>query len=720
MDIFISGDLTTFAPSLAIELLEDGHLVVTSCDFEIEKRIENRNFTVYQMTGEDALFGEIFRSHTFDLVVHITAQRNDALDKKSDGEITREINLEQILSLSVETNVEKFVLITSLDIYGNAKHAHEEGNPQPNTSYGQILENAENLCRFYAMNNDLSVSIVRIPYIYGPHEINSMLTKLIQKSKTEKDVVLNVNRLDHCNLLHIDDLINFIERVIDSEKEYAFQIFNLATEDINFDFLTQQLNIEFPNVKYSFSGIEGEEILQKKIEVKNAELTFGWIPNQNFFEDLPTLSNSINIEPLEKKHLFVSKLNQFAASLRPFLVWIEVILGAFLMQMLTVWTNTIIEFKYIDYRLIYVVIIGSTHGLLFGIIAALLAAISAVFAWNAIGLDFALLIYNVENWIPFTVFFLAGAVTGYIHDKKENEINFERNQTALIHEKYEFLYSLYNEISTIKNRLREQLVGYRDSFGRFFRITNELNEFDEDNIFFKALDILEDLMKNDQISIYSIEPTGNYGRLEVKSKTLTREIPKSMRLANFDDAVEVLKSGNVFQNKDLIANYPSYMAPISNGGKLIGLIIIWEAKFEQFNLYYFNLFKVITGLIQSSLIRAATFKNAQTEKLYIASTQIMKPEPFKQSLSIRKKMRRNKISEFLILRVARNKLQWNKLYEQLSKGIRADDIVGVINEVDDFCYVLLANADIENISMIQERLNKFGIKSEHIEELESE
>ena len=266
--------------------------------------------------------------------------------------------------------------------------------------------------------------------------------------------------------------------------------------------------------------------------------------------------------------------------------------------------------------------------------------------------------------------------------------------------------------------MREQLVGYRDSFGRFFRIATELNELEEDTIFFKALDTLEDLMNNDQVAIYSIEPTSNYGRLEVKSKTITRPIPKSLKLSDFSEALETLQEGNVFQNKDLKPNYPSYIAPIMNGKILIGLVIIWEATFKQFSMYYFNLFKVITGMIQSSLVRAATFKNAQLEKLYLPSTQIMKPDAFQQSLEIRKKMRRNKVADFQLLRVEREGRTWQSLYEQLSRGIRGDDIIGIMDKNNTYCYVILSNANFENVGIVIDRLSNFDIQCAHVQDVE--
>ena len=191
-----------------------------------------------------------------------------------------------------------------------------------------------------------------------------------------------------------------------------------------------------------------------------------------------------------------------------------------------------------------------------------------------------------------------------------------------------------------------------------------------------------------------------------------------MKLSDYVEALNVLNKGSIFQNKELLPNYPSYIAPIRNQGQLIGMIIIWEAKFEQFTMYYLNLFKVITGLVESSLVRAANFRNAQIEKLFLPATRIMKPDPFKVSLSIRKKMRRNKVAEFLILRIEKGEESWQELYERLSKGIRAEDVIGLLNENDLFCYVLLINASIENIGIIQDRLKDLGVNSKFIKELE--
>ena len=63
-------------------------------------------------------------------------------------------------------------------------------------------------------------------------------------------------------------------------------------------------------------------------------------------------------------------------------------------------------------------------------------------------------------------------------------------------------------------------------------------------------------------------------------------------------------------------------------------------------------------------------------------------------------MRRNKVSDFQIIRIEKGVNSWEELYKQLSKGIRDDDIAGLMEENGTHCYVLLANAEIENIGIL--------------------
>lgn len=717
MNILITGNQSIIARSLAGFLLDRNHYVIFTVAGEGFKDEKRKNLTEYHIRSGDTLYPEVFRAHAFDLVIFVATDESGFLADDDSMDPVYQNHLAEILELSSKTGVEDFVLVSSTRIYGKDQSGHENEEPRPDTAFGQILLNNENLCLFYGKERKLRVTIIRVPFVYGPKEYDSFLLKTIQIAASEKKVEIQASPQSVCQFLHINDLMRFIHLLLDHDSRQSGRIYNLSSENVNLSFIDELLNFHFPKFGFIFRTTQrkSEEPAQK-ISVLNANKDIKWFPKHKLVDEIHFLIEETTTARKMRKppFQFFRSLGQL---LKPALGWLEVILGAFLMHLVTIWTETIIEFKFIDYRLLYVVLIGSTHGLLLGVLASLLAMISAAFRWMSIGLDWALLVYNVENWIPFALYFLAGSVTGYAHDKYNNEIAFEKNQTKLIHDKYEFLFNLYSEISKIKDRLRGQLVGYRDSFGRFFKVASELNELEEDNIFLKALEVLEDLLKTDQIAIYTVESTGKYGRLEVKSSNLKKAIPKSILLSDFSLSLDQLKNGGVFQNKDLLANYPAYIAPIINQGNLIGLIILWDVKFEQFTLYYSNLFKVITGLIQSALVRAAMFKNAQIDEIYLPSTKIMRPEFFKQAHERKKKIRRNRIADFQILRVEKNSLDWSEIYRRLSKGIRDDDAVGLRHENDNHCYVILANAGVENIEFIIRRLSELDLNCSYVEEL---
>ena len=111
-----------------------------------------------------------------------------------------------------------------------------------------------------------------------------------------------------------------------------------------------------------------------------------------------------------------------------------------------------------------------------------------------------------------------------------------------------------------------------------------------------------------------------------------------------------------------------------NGDALIGLVVLWEAAFEQYSLYYLNLFRITTGLVQSALILAAAFLNAQREKQFLPGTAILRPEAFRNALDLRKTMRRKKIADYLILSIERGGKTWQDLFA-FAKDDDTDTIV---------------------------------------------
>jgi hypothetical protein len=357
-------------------------------------------------------------------------------------------------------------------------------------------------------------------------------------------------------------------------------------------------------------------------------------------------------------------------------------------------------------------LMSMVYGLRIGLIAAILAGLSILYTWSQLGLDWAILAYNIGNWFPFAVYFAAGVVIGYTRDKKETEIDNEKKQTSLIYDKYKFLFEVFEEVRILKDEFREQLLGYKDSFGKIYTVTRKLEALHEEDVFVNALSILEDLMSNDTIAIYSLDTTMAFARLEVNSLSLNEKIDKSLKLEDFPEIMKSIENGEVFQNTSLFASYPAYVAPVYNDKTMMALVVIWKAKFDQYSMYYYNLFKVISGLIQDSLARASSFKKANLEKMYLPSTKVLTPEAFVDVLKRRVYMKKDKIANYQLLWVERGGRSVPELYAQISGAIRSVDIVGMRN--DGNLFIVLPQADPTAIEEIIKRLKKLKVKCEPV------
>ena len=711
MNILITGDLFSFATTLAREFAKEKNKIILAGENAKDVSVNIQNVVTHSINPAEILFQDALSSYKFDFVIYISTREE---------QLTSEINnigqqldgLRNTLDLCKKENVKRFFYVSSTEVYGNMIDSSENIEPQPASLNGHTLLTGEQYCLFYHNEFDLNTTILRLPYVYGPDEHNGLLYKLVRDCNSQSEVILPARGDTLCSFLHVNDVIDFIKRAFDEEYGAESQIVNLSsTNPISYSKLAQLLNKFFPKVEFIFS--EKNNVLTRPVTVASAKKLFNWIDIHDFNAELGDYIDLIVQEPVHKKPPLKVVFDK-AASYPETLKWIELILGAGFVHYLSELTGILIQFKYVDFRLLFVVLMGSLYGIQFGLLASLFVSLSIIYAWYQLGFDWALLIYNVGNWFPFALYFAGGLITGFNRDKTESAIVHEEKQAKLIYDKYVFLYGVFDEIRKLKDEFREQLIGYRDSFGKIYTITRELDALQEQTVFFRALSIIEDLMQNYNIAIYSLDR--EYARLEVNSYALNEKIAKSLKLSDFPEMLHNLNQGVIFQNASLLPNYPAYVAPVlSNSYPFnvpVAIVVIWSVKFEQYSTYYLNLFKVICGLIQDALVRAAAFMDLNYEKIYISATKILTPDAFMDALRVRADMKKNKITDYQLLKVVKSNQNLQEMYSKISEGIRSADIVGVRN--DGNCYILLSQADQSAASYIIGRLKSLGIQSDLI------
>jgi nucleoside-diphosphate-sugar epimerase len=560
VNILITGNLSSLATPLAKEFVREKNRVILASYNASKVDLKKNNIILHSINPSERIFRDALSSYKFDVAIYLST-REEQLDENEDEFYGGQQldGLRNTLELCKKGKIRRFFFISSTEVYGDMTDLSENILPQPASINGDTLSAGERYCRIYQDEFEMNLTILRLTNIYGPEEKSGLLYRLVRDGNQKGEILLPDSPDTYCSFLHVDDVVEFVKRAIDEEYSTESLIVNLSSsKPMKYSELAELLNKYYSKVTYRSS--DRKTIYTKPVNVSAAKKLFDWFDSHDLTAEMEDFIELSSKEPIKRKSVLLTLINKNPTILK----WTELILGAVLVQYLSQLTGTLIQFKYVDFRLLFVVIMGYIYGLQFGLYASVLVSLSVLYTWLQLGVDWILLVYNVGNWFPFAMYFSAGLITGYNHDKTENTILYGQKQNDLILEKYAFLYEVFNEIRNLKDEFRERLIGYRDSFGKIFTITRELDELQEYAVYFRALNILEELMGNKNIAIYSLDSNQNYARLEVSSAEMNERIAKSLKLSDFPKAHEYIKKGAIFQNTALMANYPAYITPVIN------------------------------------------------------------------------------------------------------------------------------------------------------------
>ena len=372
--------------------------------------------------------------------------------------------------------------------------------------------------------------------------------------------------------------------------------------------------------------------------------------------------------------------------------------------------NTVTSF--IDIRLLYAVLIGSAHGTLFGWIAGLIAYISYAVSYLLHGGQVWDLLLNLDNWLPFVLYILAGGLTGYLkttHDDKRKELKKEKR---LVENELHYIQNVHQHTCDMRDMLLEQVVTSRDSYGKIYNMVNELNSVYPDEILFHALHIYEDVLSNNTVSIYVRENGSQFLRKLIESETFVTE-GNSMDLSQYPDMTEFINGEKLFVNKTFREGYPAFCLTMPYEATRQFVIVLWKAETHQYSKYYENLLVIVSRLICMSLAKAVEF-NTLPER-HVGNTLFLNQEEFLHSWQTRKQMKREKVGSYVMFRFS-SALPDDVLSERFGPVVRSLDIAGKMN--DGKRYILMMQANQSDTGIILNRLENAGVAAYEINEKE--
>ena len=574
-----------------------------------------------------------------------------------------------------------------------------------------LVSEMENLSREYAKLYKTTVKIIRSPYLYSEQYEKDFLNTVFREISAEQKITFQEDESQRMFFLSMQDLAELMYKIFDNWDEDE-EILNIADGfDHCFKDLGDKLTELCPHLKVSYARHSIMENMLK--DDKIIRYKYGWFPKISILEELPELyehyqeRNNIKagrldiIKHILSKYKTVVRAVEFAA----FFILFELLNGI---------AGNQAQFKMIDLRLLFVVLFGSMYGINYGIAAAAAESLSLIRAFEAEGSSWYVLFYEPSNWIPFIFYFAVGAICGYIRMKNKDNVQFIKEENNLLQEKFLFTREMYQEAIEDKNLYKKQILGSKDSFGKIFDITRKLDVIQPQELYIETIRVLEDVLENKTFGLYTLNRENGYGRLETASAQVQGNYPNSIKLSEYSAAMEELENGNVWANREFLENYPMYMAGIRKNGELVMLICIQQASREQMSLYFLNLFKILSGLVETSLLRALEYQKAVEYRQYVKGTHILKTEYFEERLKVQHDMREQKLASYVLLKVEYSEMSLKEADEILRSKVRENDVWGISESKE--LYLMLVQTDKEALPNILARLKQAGLVCRQIDE----
>ena len=668
------------------------------------------NVRPFDIGPRDDLFKSVTKVGSFDAAVFFMARAVHG--NKTEGDT---ISLQSMLDHCEKSGVEQIILVSSGEVFSGIMDSSgfsEDTPVQPKGDQGLQLKSAEEICEQYYKRTKKSIIIVRLPLIYQKEydAENEGIISDVFKAKLEnrKKIDLPGNPNTRCDFISDEDAAHLIWQIIDEGISAKSLYVNAGTDKPMLMQDVANLVVEqFPEFSVKYTGITSD--LPPPMRTNIAKNEYGWKAMRTLTEDFKIIVQPVTEQPVRKYvqlETIYNKIKKFLQGSKGFIV-VEFIAATAILQVLSNFIRGFSFAYWLDLRLLFVVVLSTLHGTIPGIAAGAIAGVMLFFTMG--GTDWRLIVYNPENWIPFALYIIMGVALGSRADRQIDSMKSLNGRLELADQTNVYLVELYDEAVRIKDSYRDQILGYKDNFGRIYSIVKKLNSEMSEYVFSSAIEVVEDVLQNTTVAIYSITTRGDYARMTVCSKSLFSETTRSLKLNDYRHIMDKMEHHDIWFNRDLIAGFPSYCAPVFNEEKLIALVMIWRAGVDQMTLHYSNLFRILTGLIQESLVRAVKFNKLRESTSFHPDTRIMLAKAFWEAYRANLSLAEKENAEFGLLTIANNGEEIADQNSDLESCIRESDVVGEIN--DDLFGVILKNVSSDEVKSLVKRFKAKNLKA---------
>lgn len=687
MEVLLVGNTDFITKQWIQHAFPRDHVVIAEREGTVDG---NDRLRIVNMSDADTLVDTII-TYEFDRIVFFSENLTPRSDRDGDlGALRRLLH-------AIRNRQTQMLMVSGPE----SEFTYPENADVRDTSKSLMSRASEELCLYYARTYRLEAKIIRSPYLYASDRngVTAYFNHLFEQAESGTLSFCEQKNQQTC-FLCADDLAELIYRMFDdwTAESEVFHVPNAF--DFTYGDLADVINAAFPGLSVTF-GEDRSQCYPADDHV--LRLRYGWSPRYSLKQDLPPVLQrwkEARAQEQSGKHPIWDFLRNHS---KPWIA-IEIFLTFILEELLRTAVQGDSQLGTVDLRLFFVVIVGTMYGLNAGVFAAALACAGMALSYASNGASFAPLFYDTSNWITFVVYFVAGAVCGYVQMRNRENLRFMRDENSLLRERLAFLRDLYHDVLDDRRMLRGQIIGRRDSFGKMYAMTRELDEVLPRKLYYATIRIMQDTLGGDSFGIYRIDNGGRFAHLMAASPQTESLFSKSALLENYANIVTALDHGGLWVNRNLEQNLPMYAAGVRADGKLAVVIVLAKAQPDQMNLYFQNLFTIMCGLVESAMVRAFDYENVARQTRLVPGTEFLNTQAFLPKVLAANELKRNHMSNHLLLRVED---AWQDDGSRLMGAIRQTDEAGVLQ--DGNVYVLMDQVSEHELPIINRRLSQAGL-----------
>ena len=243
---------------------------------------------------------------------------------------------------------------------------------------------------------NLPSAIIYTSGLYGETEMPQYVKEKIKELKKRNSLTPYGAENEYCDYIYINDFCEGLNTII--EENYYEKNKNIQMKS-NYPFYLKDLLENIACTKKQANIKEYEELIDN--EERNFFHSSNWSPKFSFMSDLDNI--------LKYDCEFAYKTNNLINKL------FRIMFVLFLFVFSEIYVNFISvasDLQYVDLRLLMIVICSIFYGKNIGIFSASIYSIGSFIQSLLKGYKWHLLFYNVNNWIPITVYFIVAVGIG--------------------------------------------------------------------------------------------------------------------------------------------------------------------------------------------------------------------------------------------------------------------------------------------------------------------